>query len=222
MEFPPQVPVTQENHYGSNFHETCWPEALIFVVKQCVSMIFQLLRFMDLCLDSNSVFGHLLASVIYKNSNQMYRHMVHVAFHIPKGCLHFFSLPPPSSLPFLSLIPTLPSPFGFLLVALLFSFCHHISDCLLLLCFLLSVPTVSSSSGSIHLVHRHQIGFSAWVSSVQMPPELPLSLLPLEQLQFTHWWWGFKPENLVSRGWKWRPRELVVHGGRALQLLSTL
>lgn len=46
--------------------------------------------------------------------------MVHVAFHIPKDCLHFFSFPPPSSLPFLSLVPTLPSLFGFLFVALLF------------------------------------------------------------------------------------------------------
>lgn len=65
------------------------------------------------------IWSFLLASVICKNSNQMYRHMVHVAFHIPKGCLHFFSLPPPSSLPFLSLVLTFPSPFGFLLVALL-------------------------------------------------------------------------------------------------------
>lgn len=56
---------------------------------------------MDLCLDSYSVFGHLIASVTYKKSSQKYRHMVHVAFHIPNDCLHFFSLPPPSSLPFL-------------------------------------------------------------------------------------------------------------------------
>lgn len=124
---------------------------LIFVFKQCVSVIFRLLRFMDLCLDSNSVFGHLLASVIYKNSNQMYRHMVHVAFHISKDCLHFFSLPPPSSLPFLSLIPTFPSPFGFLLVALLFHsaitflivFSSSALSFLFLLSALLPVPFIS-------------------------------------------------------------------------------
>ena len=56
-----------------------------------------------------------------------------------------------------------------------FSFCHLISDCLLLFHFVLSVPTVSSSSGSFHLLHHHQIGFSAWVSSVQLPPELPVA-----------------------------------------------
>lgn len=53
-------------------------------------MIFQLLWFIDLCLDSNSVFGHLIASVTYKNSNQTYRHMVHAAFHIPKIVYIFF------------------------------------------------------------------------------------------------------------------------------------
>lgn len=53
-------------------------------------MIFQLLWLIDLCLDSNSVFGHLIASVTYKNSNQTYRHMVHAAFHIPKIVYIFF------------------------------------------------------------------------------------------------------------------------------------
>lgn len=103
-----------------------------------------------------------------------------------------------------------------------FSFFHLISDCLLVLCFVLSHPPVSSPSGSIHVLHHHQIGFSAWVSSVQMPPELLLSLLPLEQLQFTHWWWGFKPENLVSHGWTRHPWELVAHGGRVLRPILRL
>ena len=37
-------------------------------------------------MDSNSVFGHLIASLTCKNSNQRYRHMQHIAFHIPKDC----------------------------------------------------------------------------------------------------------------------------------------
>lgn len=44
----------------------------------------------------------------------------------------------------------------------------------------------------------HQIGFSAWATSVQTPPELLFSQLPLERLHFALCWRGFEPENLVS------------------------
>lgn len=162
------------------------------------------------CMDSNSVFGHLIASLTYKNSNQKCRRTVHVAFHRPKDCLCLFLfLLLPLSPFFLCCLYFL----AFFLLAFFFILPSH---------FWSSCPPVSSSSGSIHLLHHRQIGFSAWVSSFQMPPELLLSLLPLKSLQFTHWCWGFKLENLISHGWKCRPRELIVHGDRVWQLLSVL
>lgn len=185
-------------------------------------MIFQLLWFMDLCLYSNSVFGHLIASVTYKNSNQQYIHMAHVSFHIPKDYLHFFPLSPPSSLPFLFLLSVLPSLVGFLFAAFFFILPSHfwlsssLSSSLFFFVLLSLLPPVPFMSYTTRLVSLPKY------LEFKCPPQLLLSLLPLEQLHFTHWWWGFKPENLVSHGWKWHPRELVVYGGRVLQLLSML
>lgn len=67
-----------------------------------------------------------LAPVIQQRSEHSC--LVHVAFHIPKDCLHFFSLPPP--LLFLPLLSTL---LRFLVLILLpsFSFYRLTSDCLL-------------------------------------------------------------------------------------------
>ena len=100
----------------------------------------------------------------------------------------FLSLPSPSSLPFLF---SATSTFWLYFCWSSFSFSHVIFDHHPLLSLALSRPPVSSSSSSIHLSRHHQISFSAWVSSVQMPPGPLLPLLLLEQLQFTHWWQGF-------------------------------
>lgn len=177
---------------------------------------------MELCLDSDSSLGYLIASVTLKQNKTAIRStgIWYMLLFINSKIVYIF---------FLFLLHLLSPCFAphtsftfWLSLHRPFSSRHLSADCLLFLYFVLSCPTVFSCSGSIHFIRRHQIGFSAWVSSVQMPPELLLPLLPLEQLQFTHWWWGFKPENLVSHGCTWYPRELVVHGGRASGLLPML
>lgn len=122
----------------------------------------------------------------------------------------FFSLPLP--LPFLPLLSTLLQVLVFILLLSL----SHSAISFLIVVSALSFLVPLSHSGFIHLLHHHQAGFPARLSSAPMPPELLVLLLPLEQLQFTHWWWGFRLEHLVSH-WRKHPRELTVHGGLVLR-----
>lgn len=96
-----------------------------------------------------------------------------------------------------------------------YCFLSHSAISFLIVVSALSFLVPLSHSGFIHLLHHHQAGFPARLSSAPVPPELLVLLLPLEQLQFTHWWWGFHLEHLVSH-WRKHPREPTVHSGLVL------
>lgn len=132
--------------------------------KQCISMIIQLFWLIDLGLDSNFVFGHLIACVS--------RHVGHAAFQTSEDCSHFFSLPPPSSPPFLFLRPTFLHFFGVLFVALLFHSATSASCCIPQLHTVQTLIVFSSSTLPLlsflsplppvpFIFRHHQLGFSA-------------------------------------------------------------
>lgn len=126
--------------------------------------------------------------------------LVLVTFHMPKDCLHVFL----SSSPLSSSAVNSPSTSGFYFLMLPPHFwssslsCPFLSLCPLfrLYSFLTSPPDWPLWPGL----------FSSIATRVASPSAA------LEQLQFTHWWWGFQREHLVSH-WRKHPGDLVAHGG---------
>lgn len=123
---------------------------------------------MDLCLDCNSVYGHLIASDLKKPNEQWSEVQAYgtCCFSYTQRLFTFlFSSSSFSPLSFSA--PHTSFTFWISFRCPSFPFCHLLCDCLCLLYFVLSPPTVSPSSGSIHSLTPPPDGFSAWVSSVQ-------------------------------------------------------
>lgn len=207
-----------QNYHGTYFHSTNWPD-FCFVFKQCLlilvhPMVHGSVPGFSFCIWSFDSIDDIKTAIRAQACGPWSM----LLFICPKNVYIFFLFLLLPLTPFFLCSPPCLSMSTFFFVAffiLSFQF------------WLLSTTLLRPFSSSCFfflwfhscVLHLHQIGFSAWVSSVQLPR---LSLLPLEQLQFTHWWWGFKPDNLVSYGWKRYPQELVAHGSSILCLLSML